>query len=203
VNTQELIDQVRAVYRNAAVYVDRGRLALVDADGNPRDTDWQATFRTAFERPGRFEFVFQPSSGLPHSIRAERGQSPRLVFRGKLQPCKTLELAVASLTGVTSGVGHTMARLLMPGEIGGVELWNLGSGRAVGQRRETIDGEPCSVVELSYEQTEVAIRERDFAIVRIARRFFGAVHGTRTANLRRTISYEPIIYADTPSDIGG
>jgi len=202
VNTKELIARVGGVYRNAAVYVDRGRLALVDADGNPRGTEWQATFRTAFERSRRFEFVFQPSSGSPHSIRAEHGHSARVAFRGERQPSTTLDLAVASLTGVTLGVAHAMAGLLMPGEISGVELWNLGSGRAVGQRPETIDGEPCSVVQLSFEQTEVSVRERDFAIVRITRRF-ETMRGRKRGNLCRTISYEPTIYLDTPSDIGG
>ena len=201
-SAQELIDQVRAAYRNAAVYVDRGRLAVADADGTALGPEWQATFRTAFERSRRFEFVFQPGSGSPDSIRAERGQSATLVLRGQRQPSTTLELAVASLTGVTSGVAHTTARLLMPGEIGGVDLWNLGSARAVGQRGETVDGEPCWVVQLSFEQMELAIRERDFAIVRIARRL-RVVRRMRSVSLCRTISYEPTLYADTPSDIAG
>jgi hypothetical protein len=85
--------------------------------------------------------VFQPGSGSPDSIRAERGQSATLVLRGQRQPSTTLELAVA-------------------------------------------------------------LRERDLAIVRIAR-MLRVARRMRSVSLCRTISYEPTLYADTPSDIAG
>ena len=97
-NTQALIDRVREAYAGAAVYVDKGSVALVDEDGNVRPGGgWSAVFRTAFERSRTFEFEFRDSerSVGPHVIRAKHGQAAQNIFMGERQRDTTLELAIA------------------------------------------------------------------------------------------------------------
>jgi hypothetical protein len=214
---QGLIDGVRDAYAHAAVYLDRGRVALVDGEGRVRHgTGWDATFRTAFERSRKFEFEFQPGSGASHSIRAEHGRPVRFAFRREPRPDTTLEMAIASLTGVTAGVAHIVPRLLMPGEIGGIELWHLGRSAPVWQRHETVEGDACSILLLTDARTEVAVRERDFAVCRVAQyrdTYLGMTPkeraarvrnsvGGETVNIYSVITYAPTILTDLPTDGG-
>jgi hypothetical protein len=172
-DTQDLIARVRRVYSSATGYVDRGSVVLLDRDGNDhRDAGWQATFRTLFERSRRFELDFWPTSRAPDAIRADHGQPAQVAFDGKPRAHTTLEGAVSFLTGVTWGIAHTIPRLLMPGVVGGADLWNLGQGAPAWQRRDTVEGDACSIVLLGDGKTEVAVRERDLAIRRIVEEHF-------------------------------
>jgi hypothetical protein len=74
-----------------------------------------------------------------------------------------------------------------------------------GQRRQSIAGDPCWVLRLGDDTTEVAVRERDLAIVRISR--LDVAHRwpprSRARAERRSfyfwsVFYEPAMIVDAP-----
>jgi hypothetical protein len=86
----------------------------------------RAEFETAFERSGRFSFSVEVTASLQGTNEYKRAyrilaDGPALLV-GEPEwlrfPRPSLELAIASLTGVSIGSAHMIPRLLMPDSSG-------------------------------------------------------------------------------------
>ena len=99
-------------------------------------------------------------------------------------------------------VAHTVARLLMP-EITGRELFeNRGAAVPRWQCQESVAGDVCAIVLLADNRTEIAVRERDFAIRRIITPGVRTLAGGRRADL--ITNYEATIVTDaSPTERDG
>jgi hypothetical protein len=198
-NTEDLIERVRQAYAGAVAYRDHGFVTLTADDGEVEAETAigiNATFKTAFARSRALEFEYRRSRGDFDLIRATEGLLVEYVAMGqKVREATSLMLAIAGLTGITWGVAHTVSRLLMPREIEGVELWNLGSGHVVWKRREIVEGDACSVLLLGNDRTEVAVRETDFAVRRVVQRDFMSVKRTYM-KVNLVITYHPTILTE-------
>jgi hypothetical protein len=128
VDAQTLIPQIVDTYARARLYTDKGTLTRELDDG----VHFKVEFETAFQRPDYFSFAFSKTltdaSGRAHTtshrlacardkIQIDDGQ-----FEHELP--KWLDGGVASLTGISGGTAHVIARLLMPNRITGVMLFD-------------------------------------------------------------------------------
>jgi hypothetical protein len=132
-----------AAYKVCDQYSDEG---VVDG---PLGRHW---FTTQFERPDRLSFSFGGwlADARVAEYRLESLGAHATVWRARDQapePYESLALAVAALTGVTSGVSHCVPALLMP-ELGGRTLAHLAHLRLVGS--DIVDSVHCHVVEGVY-----------------------------------------------------
>ena len=140
---EDIHRRMLAAYKVCNHYTDEG---VVDG---PLGRHW---FTTQFERPDRLSFVFGGWQGEDRvtEYRLESSGARTTVWRARDQepePYQSLGLAVAALTGVTSGVSHCVPSLLLP-ELGGRTLGDLGTVRLV--RSDTVNAGHCHVVEGVY-----------------------------------------------------
>src|SRR5258708_35902100 len=116
---REALFRLRDTYRSAAGYRDRGRTVVF----RDNERGLSGTFATTFVRSRGLSFQFEPDTGgSPIVIRTE---GVRLVeFHGMSLPARSLDQAIAFVTGVTGRAAQTVPRMLLPDAVSGPALWD-------------------------------------------------------------------------------
>lgn len=141
----DLMNKMAAAYKDAKSYRDQGKVVTV-YKGSVAPTSTKP-FSTLFVRPSQFRFEF--------SDKFPTGQSSRMVIWTDAAPTKakrwwsiqpgvtdeTLDLAIASATGVSSGAAHMVPTLLLPDDLTGSTLAKAPNPKLLGD--EDVDGSPC------------------------------------------------------------
>lgn len=158
----EIVARMIATYAAASSYADHG--VVTESEGADRLSygkyDWVAdhfikseasvvrrkTFETAFERPNRFRFEYRVNgnSSKAHVVwttPSGRARSTWYVERGVVTENATLGMSLAGAAGVSSGVAYVIPALLLPEEVGGLNVGSAGEPRF--EVVENIDGHPC------------------------------------------------------------
>jgi hypothetical protein len=130
---QQLLQQVVARYAAFVSYADEGTVRTRVRSEEP---ELITTFSTLISKPACFRFEFRrphPYPPLRHIVHrhlvVSDGSTVQVVRDNPGQPLqidtsRSLELAVAGATGISSGSAHTIARLLLP-QVGGLSLLEL------------------------------------------------------------------------------
>lgn len=160
-------------------YRDRGlvRVAL------PGSTDpLDLPFATWYAAPDRFRFEFEsphPHPPLRHLVtRYVVGSDGGSVYSTVVpvdgppstRPLRTLDLAIAGISGVSCGAAQTVAHMLMS-NVHGIGLGDLAEARVVGEVR--IAGTFCHRIAGTHPRAgpyEVCIGRRDGLLYRVAKR---------------------------------
>ncbi|MBI1948743.1 MAG: hypothetical protein HYS27_23860 [Deltaproteobacteria bacterium] len=114
-------------YARCASYVDEG---VVSRNLGSADDAWidDKFFATAFERPGRFRFLYRDRYPWAQSWKRSliwRNNGPTRAFRSYAPPdregpdVEEFARAIAGFTGVSAGSAHTVPRMLLPTEVTG------------------------------------------------------------------------------------
>jgi outer membrane lipoprotein-sorting protein len=167
--------QVVAAYHSLSSYSDRGT-SIVRLAGN--NAVYRIDLETVFKRPNKLRFACtMESSRTPgykqRGIIWSDGTTAWALYsfhNNKLERKKNLDLAIASASGVSWGVAHTIPRLLTD-EVTGVRLDEVNRLRIVGN--ETVDGVDCFVLVgyfASGEECKLWIGHGDYLIRRIETR---------------------------------
>ena len=125
----ELLRQMADVYRTCRSYQDAGTVRVTFGMESPPRVEEQ-TFRTAFVRPDqfRFDYVSSPRTRATNTIwRSGPLVWSKYEFSLTAEKQESLSMAVAGATGVSNGVAHTIPALLMPDQVSGWRLTELGS----------------------------------------------------------------------------
>jgi peroxiredoxin len=141
---QQIVARVRAVYRHAKTYVDRGEITAVSIVQG-RHTTVRRPFATAFVRGGRYRFEYREEGDRQraHVVWSDGARTLVTWFRFKWPELTTMDhladgVGDASLA-LTGGVPHITASML------GVEhlnLWSALDGLVI-EGSDVIDGRPC------------------------------------------------------------
>jgi hypothetical protein len=169
VDAGALVADVILAYRHAKVYRDVG---TVTHHGHLETH--QLRFETRFERPDRFEFAFSYPDRPPVDGFWVRSVGEVIAVSDSLPQdlCRSLDLALAGMTGISLGAAATVPRLLMPARISSRLLFGLADDHVLGAS-ETIDGEAHDVIEMRDRSTlwRVVVARETKAIRRIEQRF--------------------------------
>src|SRR5687768_16975313 len=141
----ELIEKIITRYREAEHYEDRGTgLVLINAAT-------QANFQTSFDRPDKLSFSLDvhyadDDEEAKDAYRIEH-DAGLIRFEPEDRGCgiRTLDHALAALTGVSFSAAHIVPKLLIPDVVSGRQLFELGSEHAL-RADVSIDGEPHAVL---------------------------------------------------------
>jgi hypothetical protein len=135
-NAAEVLSNVAERYRSLIVYSDTGTVVSEVAS---------VEFETVFRRGTYFHFAY--SDILPGRSRQvmarvtwDRGHLDFWTLVNAPAP-STLRLAIAALTGISSGSAHSIPALLLPEEVGGWIPTDLTDAEVAA--REVIDGIRC------------------------------------------------------------
>jgi hypothetical protein len=132
VSADLLLRRMADAYASARTYVDTGAV-LKGAS--------RVTFSTTFERPAWFRFEFRDDQGRPRRIVC-RNEAMADLLRGKARTgVASLELAIATVTGVSGLSAHTVPRLLMPDRVRGWSVDRL--GKAVHEGEDEVGNVRC------------------------------------------------------------
>jgi hypothetical protein len=165
-NAEDILQCLRDTYATAHAYHDDGSWVMTPSELGGQETIF-ARFTTSYSRVRGLHFEFQTPG---KDICVIRTEGERLVeFRGSLQSkeVRTLDGAVACLTGVTFGTAHTVPGLLLPSAISGRTLWDEATPKLRGV--DSIDGQTCWVVDVARHGHERAIyiSQSDYTLRRI------------------------------------
>src|SRR4030095_636325 len=111
--SRQILARMSEVYANCASYRDEGKVVSAFEE---------LSFATIFERPSRFRYEYTrsgPRSDRYVIWRTKPGdaQSWRTIRHDS--PNQSINMAIASATGVSAATSHNIPRLLMPDEVGG------------------------------------------------------------------------------------
>jgi hypothetical protein len=149
-NAREFLQAVMNRYRSISGYSDDG--VSYSCSKGHRSV---CTFRTDYRQPGLFRFSFtrpHPFKPLSYIVTSyaigsdgKQAYFYSRSFEGKeeLEQEKSLEMAVAGATGISSGTAHTIGELLFD-EIGGFSFLDLKRIRF--RRTREIDGVHCIAI---------------------------------------------------------
>lgn len=132
---KEILVRVSEIYENCKSYRDTGVVTTIFNNSGGKRTV-EKPFNTAFVRPNRFRFeYYDKEAGGPKNRyiiaqNANEIQSWWEIKRVVEQP-KSLGLALAGATGVSSGSAHTIPALLLPKEINGSRLTALADAKRI------------------------------------------------------------------------
>jgi thiol-disulfide isomerase/thioredoxin len=122
---QAILEAMGKAYAGCTSYRDSGSVETTFlSEGGTRVAS--LTFSTAFVRPDKFRFEYQEDDGTrTRYIVWRNGADVRTwwTLKGEVTG-KTLSLALAGATGVSSGTAHTVPVMLLPEEVSGASLTN-------------------------------------------------------------------------------
>jgi len=198
-------------YAATAAYRDAGRV-IWPHRGQNVDQMTIGAFRTAFVRSKGFRFEYREisshgrlhdsSSRRTFSIRVEQG---RVVdIHGFQSSRESVDLAVASLTGITFGAAQCALRLLLPDEISGRALSEAPSADL--DRTYTVEGKTCFALRLNGWYADEIIVDEEFMLRRVGSVRRRTVHrrpttGVDEPRFARALVYEPERFAEEPQDL--
>ena len=110
---REILARVADVYANCASYRDEGKVV---------SSFEEISFSTLFERPSRFRFEYTRIGPRPDRYviwRTAPGDAQSWWTIRTDSPNQSMNMAIASATGVSAASSHHIPRLLMPDEVGG------------------------------------------------------------------------------------
>jgi len=110
---REILARVADVYANCASYRDEGKVV---------SSFEEISFSTLFERPSRFRFEYTRIGPPPDRYviwRTAPGDAQSWWTIRTDSPNQSMNMAIASATGVSAASSHHIPRLLMPEEVGG------------------------------------------------------------------------------------
>lgn len=201
-NPSEIISRVVGAYGQCKSYRDSG--TSVTRFVGKRPSEEQIEFKTVFRRPEAFRFEYRaklgdptnPSPGFEDRMIVHRDKSGVHTWwsiEGGSESPKSLSLALAGATGVSSGTAHTIPVLLMPLEIGGRSLGTAGDWSLLSEESE--GGVPCCRLKRSKDKgTEtIWIDKARFLILRL-----DDTHKFDDYDTERTTRYSPEIDVDIP-----
>lgn len=152
-SARERLQRMGEAYRSCRSYEDRGEVHVNGVlDG---------TFKTKFLRSsGKFSFEFDAGESMHYLVRAEENEilsEFRLppTFPISLRIATRLDLALATIAGITAMSGHIVPRMLMPNVLGGRSICAVPNPTVLGE--ESFADEPCVWIEIGPEFPGVAV----------------------------------------------
>jgi hypothetical protein len=151
-DAHKLVEETLRTYRGLTTYQDDGTVSIQTTDQPPVQ---RATFETRFLRPSYFRFKFaipHPHPPLSHVVTncvcGFDGKQAYLWMkhhedRPKVQKYKSITMAVAGATGISSGSAHTIAQLLLKG-FNDKELLSLKNAK-LGDK-QVMEGKTCRAI---------------------------------------------------------
>ena len=122
-SAKQIIDRMAEVYAGCNSYRDSGSVKTQFIGENNFLTE--KTFKTAFVRHDRFRFEYREEmfNVRSRNIIWSNGKDVQTWWdvRPGVEKAKSLDMAVAGATGVSSSSAHTVPRLLLPDEVSGTE----------------------------------------------------------------------------------
>jgi hypothetical protein len=157
-SAEDALDRLERTYREFKSYTDSGFSVRKWSLSEGSEVQTRYEFHTAFQRDVGFRFAFRVREDFDRTFGAGRivwhdGAETLLSERegsGKLEVQESLGIALASITGVSAGIAHTVPALLMPKTVGGRQITKLSvDGFAT---VEVIDGVKCYRVEGTFDR---------------------------------------------------
>jgi len=125
----DILQRMATVYATCASYRDEGRVEVTfTRTEKPRVVT--KIVRTAFVRPHRFRFEYE-QDGERQLIVWRRGDEVRSwwIVSGRTRKSRSLDLPLAGATGISNGAAHAVPSMLLPSEVSGYRLNELGAPR--------------------------------------------------------------------------
>lgn len=192
-SVSEIMSRTAETYSNCQSYRDTGMVTTVYKSQRGAETEVKR-FSTAMVRPDQFRFEYT-EEGNPNSryVIWRNGADVRTwwdVTQESERPA-SLGLALAGATGVSGSSAHTIPALLLPREVGGRMLTDLGNPKRGDDR--VIDDHKCFTIEAQFadEPITIWIDQETFLVRRI--------DGTSTFDDFSTVestTYDPVIDED-------
>jgi hypothetical protein len=180
-SAREVVAKMADVYAHCNTYRDEGKVIT--------QTGRTVTFITAFQRPAsfRFEYFTTPRLQTVEQYVVWRNKPGDAQMWWTIRPhveTKPMPLAIASVTGVSSGSGHNIPRLLMPDEVTGFSLAGNWMSEAL-PVEEIVDGHASYKITGHYEigpgETLSVWIDKQSLLIR------------KLQNKRETVTYSPEI----------
>jgi outer membrane lipoprotein-sorting protein len=193
-SAQRILERIRDVYKRSHSYRDTGAVKTVFIKTSGNETV-EKRFTTAFIRPDRFRFEYKERRDEKRDSRYIvwcKGKDVQTWWDWDLEPLiekdKSLRLALAGATGVSSGAAHNIPALLLPKKIGGRLLTDLTDVKRIGDMK--LGKTECFRVEgeAGGSPTTLWIDRKSFVVRRIDEQ--QEFDSFRT---ERTTTYEPVI----------
>jgi len=134
---REILARVADVYANCASYRDEGKVV---------SSFEEISFSTLFERPSRFRFEYTrigPRSDRYVIWRTAPGDAQSWWTIRTDSPNQSMNMAIASATGVSAASSHHIPRLLMPDEVGGFSFAGDKWVDVTNADEESVNGRTC------------------------------------------------------------
>ena len=192
---KEVLERVAKTYASCKTYRDSGvvRILFIVAVGNFTE---EKSFSTGFVRPDRFRFEYKEKKRGNREYRYivwRKGKEVQTwwdVTPGIKKP-KSLGLALAGATGVSSGSAHTIPALLMPDEVGGRRLTDIAQLKRV--ENAMLEKDECFRIQGQFAGNPMTlwVDKKTFLVRRIDSE-------TKFDNFstQETTTYKPVIDAD-------
>jgi outer membrane lipoprotein-sorting protein len=122
---KDILDRMARAYAECRTYRDSGVVKTVFITTVGKQTRNRRTvekpFTTAFVRPDRFRYEFTNGDSEDRYLAWQKGEEVLVWWyaQPQVQKEKSLGLALAGATGVSSGSAHTVPSMLLPEEVGG------------------------------------------------------------------------------------
>jgi hypothetical protein len=199
-SAQQILERVQEVYKRCRSYRDTGIAKTVFIKTNSKEVV-EKRFATAFIRPDRFRFEYKE--------RGEDGRDSRYIVwcKGKdvktwwdrqpgIEKEKSLGLALAGATGVSSSTAHNIPVLLLPKKVGGRLLTEMTEIKRISNM--TLEKFDCCRVEgkVGESPTTLWIDQKSFVVRRIDEQTEFATFRTE-----RTMTYEPMLDGEIADEL--
>jgi outer membrane lipoprotein-sorting protein len=134
---RQILARMAAVYANCVSYRDEGKVV------SPYE---EISFATLFERPSRFRFEYSRSSPRADRYviwRTAPGEAQSWWTIRRDAPNQSLNMAIATATGVSAASSHNIPRLLMPDEVNGFSFALDNWVDVTSAEEESVNGRLC------------------------------------------------------------
>jgi len=182
---EQVLEKSAKVYLGCRTYRDSGVVSTTYITGDKRRID-KRTFTTAFQRPDAFRFEFKDKENGSYII-WRKGQEVKTWWdlQPVIQQGKSFSMAIAGVTGVSGGTAHTVPNLLLPQDVGGVNVLALKDVKKLDD--VVIGGKSFYRVQVVDKQV-LWIGKDDFLIHRIE-----SIHDFKSLKTERVTDYEPVV----------
>jgi hypothetical protein len=135
--SRQILARMSEVYANCTSYRDEGKVVSAFEE---------LSFATIFERPSRFRYEYTrsgPRSDRYVIWRTTPGDAQSWWTIRHDSPNQSMNMAIASATGVSAATSHNIPRLLMPDEVGGFSFALDNWVDATRADEESVNGRIC------------------------------------------------------------